>query len=278
MSFTKLNFGTAGIPISTEDRSTENGIRRIKELGLGSMELEFVRVVNISKEKAPIINKIREENDIVLTCHGQYFINLNAVENEKIAASKQRILNAARIANLCGAFSMTFHAAYYLNMEKASVYKTVKDNLKEIIEILKQENNKIWIRPETTGKETQFGNMQEILQLSQELDQIMPCIDFSHLHARYNGKFNTYEEFSQILQQVEKALGKEGLHNMHIHTAGIAYTAKGEKNHLNLKDSDLNYKELCKAWKDFGIKGAVTCESPNIEEDALLLKKTYENS
>jgi len=63
---------------------------------------------------------------------------------------------------------------------------------------------------------------------------------------------------------------------MHIHIAGIEYGEKGEIRHLNLKDSDLNYKDLMKAFKDFKLKGVVVSESPNIEKDALMTKKIYE--
>ena len=57
--------------------------------------------------------------------------------------------------------------------------------------------------------------------------------------------------------------------------AGIEYTAKGERYHLNLDESDMNYKDLLKAMKTFGVKGVLTCESPNIETDAKLLKDYY---
>jgi deoxyribonuclease-4 len=62
---------------------------------------------------------------------------------------------------------------------------------------------------------------------------------------------------------------------MHIHIAGIAYGASGEIKHLNLKESDLNYPALLRALKDFRVSGLIVCESPNLEEDALLLQETY---
>lgn len=274
----KLLFGTAGIPLSTEQRDTIKGIEKVKELGLAAMELEFVHSVNINEKKAPLVNETANRNGIILTCHGQYYINLSSLEKSIIEASKQRILNAAHIANLCGAYSMTFHAGFYMKADPIKVYEIIKQQLKEVINKLNEQNNQIWIRPETTGKATQFGNIKEILKLSEELEHIMPCVDFSHLHARSNGKYNSYIEFSEILSDIEKSLGKEGLNNMHIHTSGIEYGEKGEKNHLILEDSDLNYGELVKAWKDFNIKGVVVCESPNIEDDALLLKKSYESA
>jgi len=271
-----LLFGTAGIPIASKGTSTAEGIAFVKKLGLGAMELEFVRSVNITKEKAPEVRKSAEKNGIMLTCHAPYYINLNSIENAKLKASIYRILNSARIANLCGAWSVCFHPGFYQKSAKEEAYNRVKQSLREITQTLKKESNNIWIRPETTGKETQFGNLDEILQLSQEFDNVMPCIDFAHFHARTNGKYNSYREFSEILEKVEKKLGKKGLENMHIHITGIAYSEKGEKNHLNLKESDLKYQELIKALKDFKVKGVVISESPNIEEDGLLCKKVYE--
>ncbi|MFH1240614.1 MAG: TIM barrel protein [Candidatus Diapherotrites archaeon] len=275
MVYKKLIFGTAGIPLSTKDRNTTNGIERVKELGLGAMELEFVHSVNLNEEKAKEVNKAAEKNEIELTCHGQYYINLNSLEKTKVKASVQRILNAARIANTAGAKSMTFHAAFYMKMEKEKVYENVKRELKAIVKTLQSEGNKIWIRPEFTGKETQFGDLRELIRLSTDVEQVLPCIDFAHYHARYNGKMNSYEKFSELLEQIEKRLGKSALHNMHIHVSGINYSEKGEKSHAPLQESDLKYKELIKAWKDFGIKGIVISESPLIEEDALLMQKIY---
>ena len=271
----ELLFGTAGIPLSTNPRTTGDGIRHVRKLDLGAMELEFVHSVNITKEKAPEIRKIAENSNVILTCHAPYFINLNSLEKEKIKASIERIVNSARITNLCGGYSVCFHAGFYMGQEPKKVYEAVKHSLKEIVSILKKEGISIWVRPETTGKETQFGNVDEILQLSQEIDNVMPCVDFAHFHARTNGKYNTYKEFASILEAIEKKLGRKGLENMHMHVTGIAYGPKGEKNHLTLKESDLKYEELLKAIKDFKVKGVVISESPNIEQDALLMQKTY---
>jgi len=273
-----LIFGTAGIPLSANPRTTLDGIKRVKNLGLGCMELEFVRSVNISKEKAPDVKMTAAGENVILTCHAPYFINLNSSEKEKVEASIGRILNSARILSLCGGYSVCFHAGFYMGQNPKKVYETIKSNIKEIVAALKNEGNNIWIRPETTGKETQFGNMDEILQLSSEIDNVMPCVDFAHFHARTNGKYNTYEEFSSILSSIEKKLGRKGLENMHIHITGIEYGPKGEKKHLTLEESDLKYKELAKSLKDFNAKGVVISESPNIEEDAMLMQKTYKEA
>jgi len=276
MVFSKLLFGTAGIPISTPNPSTIEGIKQVKKLGLGGMELEFVHSINVSIEKAPEVKKIALENSINLTCHGSYYINLNAVEKEKIEASIQRVLGAAKRADDCGAFSMTFHPAFYLKNSPAETMKNVLTQMKKITSSLKNEGRKITVRPETTGKGTQFGSLDELLELSSQLDNVLPCIDFSHLHARSGGKMNTYAEFREALEKSERSIGKDFLKNLHCHVSGIAYSEKGEQNHLILKESDFKYKELLQALKDMNCAGLIICESPNIEEDALLLKKTFE--
>ena len=271
----RLRFGTAGIPICTNG-DTLKGIEIVRKLKLDSMELEFVRSINISREKAPLVKEVAQKNNVILTCHCPYFINLNSNEKKKYYASIGYIKNSAIITSLCGGYSVCFHAGYYQKEDPKKVYEKIKEGIKVIVKEVKEFDDKIWIRPEISGKASQFGDLKEIIKLSQEIEQVMPCVDFSHLFARTTGKNNTYEEFKEILKEIEKELGKIALNEMHIHISGIKYTDKGEKNHLILKESKFNYQDLLKALKEFKCKGVVVCESPNIEEDAILLQKTYE--
>lgn len=277
MKVDKLLFGTAGVPISSKERSSVVGVSKVKELGLGCMELEFVRGVKMTPATANQVNAEREKHGIVLTAHGPYYINLTSPEAAKRTASIKRIYDTAKIADIAGAYSITFHAAYYMKENPEKVYAIVKESLRKLIKKLNDESIRLWIRPETTGKATQFGDLNELLKLSQDLDHVMPCIDFAHLHARSGGKLNTKAEFNELLELVEKKLGRTGLNNLHVHMSGINYTAKGERNHLILKRSDMNYKDLLKTMKEFKCKGVIISESPNIEEDALLMKRYFES-
>jgi len=166
------------------------------------------------------------------------------------------------------------HAAFYQKSSKQDTYKRVSKALKELTGQFRDEGIPAVLRPETMGKRTQFGTLEEVLALSTEIEGVMPCLDFSHMHAR-EGKENSYSEFMAILSKVEETLGKEGLSNMHMHISGIKYDKNGEKKHLTLKESDFNYPELLRAIKEFKIGGLVICESPILEEDALLLRRIY---
>lgn len=271
----KLLFGTGGAPHSAKAESTSSGIERIAELGLGCMEVEFVRGVHMGRDTALQVAEVAKRLNIKLTAHAPYFINLYSPEADKIQASQYRIVQTARIAAFCGAESIVFHAAFYGGDPPDKVYPVVKKHLEEVLAQLKKENNKVWIRPEVLGKGSQFGTIEETFNLSSELKGVLPTIDFAHWHAR-TGKFNTYAEFASVLEQMEKRLGRVALDNMHMHISGIKYSAKGEIKHLNFQESDFNYPELLQALRDYQAKGFAICESPNLEEDALLLQKTYD--
>lgn len=270
----ELKFLTAGMPIRTDKKKGyEDAFRILDEMNLDGIEVEFVQGVRMSEKSKELVKNASKER--LFTAHGPFFINLNAREPEKIEASIQRIIDTATVANEFGGYSITYHAAFYLNNDKEIVYKRVVEQTSKIIEILEKNNNKIWVRPETTGKGTQWGDLDEIVRLSKEFEQVLPCIDFSHIHARSGGGFNTYEDFCNILEKIGTELGDIALNNFHAHLAGIAYTAKGERNHLPLEDSDMNYKDLLKALKKFNVKGTLVCESPNIEDDCKLIKEYY---
>ena len=269
-----LLFGTGGTPHSAKTNTTIDGIKRIAGLGLGCMEVEFVQGVRMGEAGARLVAETAAREKVKLSAHAPYFINLNAHEPEKIRASQDRIIQTARIASLCGAESIVFHAAFYLGDSPVEVYTRVKESLEEVMHQLKRENNRVWVRPEIAGKPSQFGNLDEVLDLCTELEGVAPCIDFAHWHA-CTGAFNSYPEFASILQRVKERLGRGALDNMHIHISGIAYGEKGEVKHLNLKESDFRYTEILQALKDYDAQGIVICESPNLELDALLLQETY---
>ena len=159
----ELLFGTAGIPLSAEPRTTIDGIKHVRRLGLGSMELEFVRSVNITKDKSPEVKKAAEENDVVLTCHAPYFINLNSLEKAKI-----RVKHGSRYGEvlLIGADVFIIHDVDHEEKEisKAKIKEdgslgtTEKSSLAELEKVL----TKVEIPPKVFIKEPIFEDLKNI--------------------------------------------------------------------------------------------------------------------
>ena len=271
----RLLFGTAGIPHSAKPRDTVTALRRLNELGLDAMELEYVRGTFPGEKSARLVASVAKEQNIRLTAHGPYYINLNAEDPEKLEASRKRVLNTAYFGGLSGAESITFHAGFFLNQDPAKVYKHISKELEDLVDKIRIMGIDADVRPELTGKDTQFGSLEEIIGVSREIEGIQPCLDWSHLHAR-TGAYNKASEFQSVIDTIRSALGEDPLKQSHMHISGVEYTGKGEKKHLNLVESDFNYKELLQVLKANEICGFVICESPSLEDDALILKECYE--
>jgi deoxyribonuclease-4 len=273
----ELIFGTVGAPSSTPKKpgGSPGAIARIKELKLGALELAWVQSVSATDATCAAIKAAAEEHGVALSVHAPYFINLNA-DAKMWPAGRERLMKAARAGFKAGATDIVFHPGTYFGQPPESVYRVARDRLADVVAELRAEGNTVTLRPETMGKPALFGALEETIQLARDVDGVLPCIDFAHLHARRgDGSFNSYGEFLDALKLVAAGLGKRGAKNIHLHVSGIEYSAKGERNHLMLKEADLKYRELLRALVDIGASGRVMCESPDQEVDALLLHKTY---
>ena len=276
MQHNRLLFGTAGVPNSTPKKNNPiDGIKQVHALGLDCMQLEFAHGVRMKDEISSALRKYSYELGIPLTSHGPYYINLNAREQDKIDSSVERIIQTAKISDLCGAESMTFHAAFYMKDSPYDVFDLVEKSLNVIEERLNRLDIEIELRPELTGKTSQFGSLEELISLTKQVSSCRPCMDFSHLYAR-TGQYNSHNEFSRVLKKLEEELDAEALSNMHIHISGISSNSKGDLKHLNLNESSFNWKELLQTLKQFNCGGYVICNSPNLEEDAKMMKDYYQ--
>jgi deoxyribonuclease-4 len=252
------------------------GIQRLRELQLDTLELAWVQSVRASDETCAAIKAAAAEHNFALSVHAPYYINLNAQTQELWQGSRERLLAAARAGYKAGATDIIFHPGSYMKDEPVAANKIAVQRLAEVAAQLKDEGVDVLLRPETMGKSAMLGTLAETIAWSREIDGVLPCIDIAHLHARTgDGRFNSYDEFMAALKQVKKSLGKRGLNALHIHLSGIDYGPKGEKKHLPLQEAELKYKELFRALIDSGAGGRILCESPLMEEDALVMQRAY---
>lgn len=271
-----LRFACPGTPVPTpKPGGTVEGLKYIKTLGLNAMELEWVQRVPVNPEHMERIGATAKELDITLTVHAPYYINLNSQEPEKIDASKKRILDALAMAQLCGAVSVCVHAAFNQGKSEDEVYENVRRAVDEVMTHKAKLFPDVNLGLETMGKPAQFGTLDEVLRISKEFG-MYPVVDPAHMHARSNGAVNTYEEWDEMLDTYQKYLGKKSLSKMHLHFSGIAYGPKGEKHHLELRESDARWEDFLRVLKDRKVGGVCVCESPAMEKDTALLRKTFE--
>jgi deoxyribonuclease-4 len=279
MKDSQFQFGTVGSPMSTPPKpgGSVGAILRLVEMGLGCLELGWVRAVRVSEEMCALIRNTAAENAVGISVHAPYFINLNADDIEW-PKSRQRLMDAAHYGNMAGASDVVFHPGSYFGHPANEVLPIAIERLGGCLDELRGNGNPVILRPETMGKSAMLGSLEDTLEMSRVLVGIEPCLDFAHLHARAgDGSINTYDDWVKIIDAYRKALGKEALQRLHIHLSGIEYTAKGERKHLPIEEADLDTAAIFKALKDKGCGGRILCESPILEEDALLLQKKWKD-
>lgn len=277
MSSLSFRFGTVGSPISAPKKpgGSVGAIFRIRELGMEALELGWVNSVRVTEKTCSEIRKTSEEHDVSISVHAPYFINLNA-DAEEWPKSRKRLMDAAHFGALAGGTDIVFHPGSYFKLTPAEVLPKAISRLEECVDDLRSNGNRATLRPETMGKAAMLGSLEDTLEMSKAIKGVEPCLDFAHLHARAgDGSMNTYDEWARVLEQYGAALGDASLHRLHIHLSGIEYGEKGERNHLPLEEADLDLAALYKALKEFGCRGRILCESPVMEDDALILQQTW---
>lgn len=277
MSNLSFLFGTVGSPMSTPKKpgGSVGGVLRLAELGLHGLELGWVRSVRVSEKTCLKIKETAEEQGVAISVHAPYFINLNA-DDEEWPKSRQRLMDAAHYGFLAGATDIVFHPGSYFERPPEEVLPIAIQRLEGCIDELRAADNTVVLRPETMGKSAMLGSLEDTIAMSQAINGVKPCIDAAHLHARPgDGSINSFDEWAKILENYGSSLGDKALKDLHIHISGIEYGEKGEKEHLPLEESDLDYQSFFKALAEFDCQGRILCESPILEDDALISKRTW---
>lgn len=270
-----LLFATPGVPLSTpKPGGSLKGVEHAHSLGIRAMEMEWVQSVPKDPVQVAKTGAIAKSLNFALTVHASYFINLNTEDPLKLEASKKRILDALSMAQVAGAVSVCVHAAFY-GGRKEKALDSVRRATDELLQKKAEYFPDVNLAYETMGKHTQFGTLDEVLAVSKEFN-IYPCVDVSHMHARANGGMNSVEEWNTLFDQYEAALGATALKKVHFHISGIEYTEKGERKHLPLEDSDMKWREFLSVIKNRKVEGIIVCESPTMENDTLLLQRTFD--
>ena len=277
MSVQSFRFGTVGSPLSTPKKpgGSIGSILRLAEMGMYALELGWVRSVRVSVETCAAIRTTAQEQDVLVSVHAPYFINLNA-DDQEWPNSRQRLMDAAHYGHLAGATDIIFHPGSYFERPSGEVLPLANERLQGCVAELRAAGNPVTLRPETMGKSAMLGSLEDTLQMSLAIEGVKPCMDFAHLHARTgDGSMNSYDEWSRLLDSYGKALGNAALKELHIHLSGIAYGEKGEKEHLPLQESDLDLHALCRALHAYGCQGRILCESPLMEDDTIYIRQVW---
>jgi deoxyribonuclease-4 len=278
----KPRFGPAGVPpfFRTMGAELSDVPVLLREEGLNAFEYQASRwgqTPQMKQQAAEQLGSEAERNDILLSLHGSYYVNL-AGKKEVIEASKRRLIACATAAQWMGAYVVVFHLGYYGARGKKTAFRDCVDALSDVAKTISSMGiNSVKLGPETMGKHVQVGSLEEILTICETVEDTQLVIDWGHLHARSGGRLNTAADFRAVVEEAEKRLGTETVKEMHCHFSKIEFTRKGERRHhiLDEKAYGPDFASLAEVILEFELHPIVICETPLLDVDAMKMRDTF---
>lgn len=279
-----IRFGPAGASASFYVQGHKSSLDMpewLRERGLNAYEYQCSRGVNIGEEMARRLGRLAAERDIKLSIHAPYYINLSTTDPALREKTRGHFLKSCRAARAMGAKTVVFHPGAGSGGHRLEILARAKAFFKEVLREIEDEGYAdILLAPETMGKRNQLGSLEEVLDLCEMGEQVVPAVDFGHLHAVTGGAFGEKEAFAATLRRIAERLGKEQLKNLHIHFSPVEFTGAGEKKHWTTLETAYgpDFTPLAELLVEQGLTPTIICESAGRQaEDALVFKEIYEN-
>ncbi|MBR9701469.1 TIM barrel protein [Candidatus Pacearchaeota archaeon] len=273
MNFNKIKFGASGNPLnffkSEFGKDRLGVIEWSAKLGLNAQERQMTYGARMKEDDAIEFGKRARKFGVSLSIHGPYYVVLNSKKEKVIENSIKELIKTTRLADLMGAKKVVFHPGFGRDIKK------IIEGLKEVE---KEKPKSVVICPETTGKISQSGDLNEVLEIC-ENTECEPCIDFAHLHARGQGSLMEEDDFRKVLVEIEKRLGKKSLKDLHCHFYPIEFTEKGERVHRAVTEENVfpRFESFANLIKEFKMAPTLISESKNTQDiGALEMKRTME--
>ncbi len=260
--------GIQGFPATARGKGVEAALYRLSEFGLNALELDFVHGIYLSYEELKTLGIMAKDLGIRLSIHAPYYINLCSDDKGVVERSKERILKCAEIADLIGADIVAIHSAFYGKYSKEQAYRRVKEGYQQIIDCMKDMGIKTVLGAETMAKKSQFGTLDELLRLHDELDGwVKPYVDFAHIFARNNGRI----DYAKVLDK----LALHGIKHINSHFTGLARRGyRYVDKHIPISEPVFEPLALEIVRRNLSI--TIICESPLLELDSRRMKNIIE--
>lgn len=295
-------FGVAGFPPNFFEsdlrKNRENIFSWLEQLELDWIELQCTRGVRMKPEQAYLYRKLAKEHSIGISIHGPYFISLASGDPDVVARSRERVLQCFALAEMLQSDRIVFHPGYFPGNTEDDRRSAVNQIVQEL-NLLKNDVPKgVYLLPETAGKTSQIGSLDEVLSICEQVEFTRPCIDLAHIHAFERGSLWTADDITRVFSKVKERLGAERLNGLHVHMYPVDYNNHGEKKHKAFDDRIEPFEQLSilqeepflrdrffpraedfiASIKKLGISPVVVCEAYNTQDvGAALMKKLYFN-
>ncbi len=272
METLETHYGTSGTPPnffkSKLGKKRVNAVEWVSSIGLNAYEYLMTYGAKTAPEVAEQIGKKAKELGIALSVHTPYYIVFTSEKEGVFENSVKEMVKTLNLAEIMGAEKIIFHPGFH------NSGNPIDRIVKGIKEVKKRYKGPVKILPETMGKFSQVGSLDEILEICRRTG-CEPCLDFGHIHSR-GGILNSAKDFKSLLLKVKKQIGMKKLKKVHCHFYPVEFNSKGEKKHRAYFEEEYlpKFEHFLPVIKEFKMTPTLISESRDSQDGgALYMKK-----
>jgi len=256
-------------------RADENGDYRSIGINHKIEENDIIRVLqwNLARSYSELrdLGRVAKELDLILTVHSPNYMDFTS-NNDFTSKCLDYLLWSGLIAKELGARMVVTNLGLYGNYEPKVAMKRIIDNVKKVKEKLKKQGIEVDIGFETSGKRQVAGSLEEVIEISNKLENVYPVVNFPKLQARSGGVLNTAQDFNKIIEKVLKFYPDY----IYMQFAGLEYSSENVMRLAPIKKGDLRFENLAEALLENEYESVMISVSPLLEHDAQYMRVILE--
>jgi deoxyribonuclease-4 len=230
--------------------------------GYRAVEIGFVSGFWLSYDDAPLLAEVMRAHDIVISVHAPLAAFMGHAERaKKFKMALGMLDHTAGLAKAVGAEVIVFHPGFLLGRERDQTIRDVVDQLGDLRERLEAKDRLVPFGIEVMGRVRDFGSIDDVLEIAQQVDFVRPVLDFAHMHATSDGAYTDVDAFASALEAADEVMEPDA--PFHIHFSDIAYANRNETKHLPYGEGTLRAEPLRDALARFDRPATVISESPD---------------
>ena len=214
------------------------------------------------------IGDMSKRLDVDISLHTPYYMDLGS--NTEITEScLDSIRRAGLILNaLKGSIVVTSLGLYTGKLPEEDIDNNITENVAALMDWWKDAGLTPKLGVEITGHQSVFGSLEQVLELCDNVDGVVPVINFPHYHSRTEGSLIEPDDFLDILRQVEPYCKGD----IHTSFAGVEHCDGNERRLTPIKKGDLKFEPLAEALCELRPDATIISSSPLLEHDAMYMR------
>jgi len=217
------------------------------------------------------LGDLARDLDVEVSMHTPYYIDLVS-EDDVTQRSVDSVMWGGMLTQELGGSILVTHLGLYGNVEASAAMARVKKHLQNIVKMFRDNGIKVKLGIEPSGRQEVVGSLAEILTLCEEIDGVVPILNFPHIHARGNGSLKVKEDFQKLFDAAAEYFKGD----FYAHFSGVEHEEGNEIRYTPIKKGDLKFEPLAECILDKGYDMTIISGSPLLEHDAMYMKVILE--